>query len=1820
MTARELLSSLNKKGISVWAENGNLRFRGPKSAITSEIRSKLALAKSEILELLKVQEKEFPIIQHQSEDAEKPFPLTDLQGAYYVGRSEVYAHGGTSCHGYFELELPKLDVIRLTHCWNKLVKRHSMLRAVFLPNATQKILTDVPYYEIKEHDISILNKIDKKEKLQIIRDKMSHQHFDAEKWPLFDIEVSKDELHSILHVSIDLSIADYLSINILMKELGILYDDDNVILKQLEIDFHDIVIAENKINKHKNWERDRIYWKSRFDSFPDAPLLPIINKEEQQSRFVRRHIVLDAAKKESISRYAIKRSMNIGGALLAAYADIIGRWSTSSRFALNLTVLNRFPWHDDVMSLVGDFTSVNILEVERKKNETFTEFARGLQARLWEDLDHRLFSGVKVLRELSRERGTTVLMPVVFTNTVGVGTDQDSRSFFTKGRMIHGISQTPQVWLDCQVMEAGGELHVQWDSLEDIFPAGVLDNMFSAFCEKIYMLAEQDDAWDMPTSIPLPENQTQSRVLANATAKGYQYENLYTSFERQAFLTPENLAVISDEKCLTYHELYLFAGGVCQQLLEEGIKPEENVAILLEKGWKQPVAVLGALAAGATYVPLDPTWPQNRLALILKEANIRFILSEVSQADSYSKLGNFILIPVDTELKVPPIGKPVSPEKTAYIIYTSGSTGTPKGVVISHASASNTIQDINQRFEVTEHDRILAVSRLSFDLSVFDIFGPLSRGGAVIIPRQDSIADPAGWVDAIKRFGGTLWNSVPALFEMVLEYGENTNSVPKTLRLVLLSGDRIPLTLPGRAWNLLPDVKLHSLGGATEASIWSIHFPITEVSSSWPSIPYGKPLANQKFYVLNELMEECPDFVPGDLYIGGKGLADGYFNDPKRTQEAFIKANGERIYKTGDIGCMLPDGNIRFLGRKDFQVKIRGHRIELGEIESKIREIKGIDNAVAIVQVENNGNKHISAFAVPEHDENSEDVIIWNDVTHSAEGATQKWLEDTNIPLLYKFFDQLDEGALMAMREALCQMNAFSSEKWYTTEELLSTLPIPEKHSRLFCRILDILCKHSYLEKQGNMYGNLKYANREMLIQEWDKLDLLQEEFHYGKDLMELLRRGAMHFGGVLTDREDPLQLLFPEGRTDFALAIQFNYTGNRMNNILTSAILTLTRQFSKHSPLRIFEVGAGVGGTSNALIPMLPAEKCKYTYTDLSTFFLNAAQERYKSYPFMEYALFDINKAPEKQGIARGKADVVIACNVLHNAIIAIDMLRNLRGLLAPGGWFIFIETTGDNLSVTTSMEFLNELYHFEDERKKTNSPFLSAQRWAELLTEAGAERVAYFPGEGHPLARACQTVFIARFGGSGIGIQEEHILQYLREHLPEYMIPSHVNMISSLPITNNGKIDRNTLASFITSSTIVAKKTTTPKDTVELELIEIVKKLLSINNIEVEDDFYAAGGDSLLLTQLVAKIRDIFGNELLGWDETLRYAVQHPTIRSLADFIKNKRKEVETEKKIDEVSVEEKFEHNVIPLLLNEGIQDFPHIFLIPDGTATINGFNHLLQILNSEFKISALTPASVDSYLSIPADKLISTLAYRYASFIEKEDIKKVFICGSCMGGLVTLEVLNILESKNKIPDFVAVINSIKPPYIINDSLLVYLTFIQEIGINLSEIGINSVDIGNSVSAIIKNRNDIQEGAVLQNLKQDSSTYATCRIITAMSLDERLARTFELYNQYSGKAGTMSFSRLKGIFNIVEHSIKGVNYYIPKKINSKITLFRRTEEDLFLIPLGQRMNNFWKQYAQGGVNIIDVPGNHWTSMQKPGVENIAQFINKIGYRKTK
>jgi amino acid adenylation domain-containing protein len=311
-----------------------------------------------------------------------------------------------------------------------------------------------------------------------------------------------------------------------------------------------------------------------------------------------------------------------------------------------------------------------------------------------------------------------------------------------------------------------------------------------------------------------------------------------------------------------------------------------------------------------------------------------------------------------------PPGTAPEPGDLAYVIFTSGSTGEPKGVMIDHRGAAATVQDINARFQVGPADRVLALSALSFDLSVWDIFGVLAAGGTVIMPSRAGQHDPAHWSALVADHGVTIWNSVPALMQAWTASGSSGSA----LRLVLLSGDWIPVALPDAVRDAHPGAEVVSLGGATEASIWSVCFPIGEVPSEWTRIPYGRPLAGQTLHVYDERLEPCPVWATGEICIGGAGVAKGYWADPERTAERFVvhPRTGERLYRTGDRGRYLPGGDIEFLGRADHQVKVNGYRIELGEIEAALHDRAEV--AEALVTVETNpktGGRQLVACVVP---------------------------------------------------------------------------------------------------------------------------------------------------------------------------------------------------------------------------------------------------------------------------------------------------------------------------------------------------------------------------------------------------------------------------------------------------------------------------------------------------------------------------------------------------------------------------------------------------------------------------------------------------------------------------------------------------------------------------------------------------------------------------------------------------------------------------------------------------------------------------------------
>jgi len=467
-------------------------------------------------------------------------------------------------------------------------------------------------------------------------------------------------------------------------------------------------------------------------------------------------------------------------------------------------------------------------------------------------------------------------------------------------------------------------------------------------------------------------------------------------FERQAAHRPQALAVAGDRGKLTYGEVERRANQIARQLLALGVGRGDAVAVFLDRVPDMVPALLGVLKAGAAYLPLDADYPAERLQWILGSLGARVVLTESGRLGRLAALDLPVLAhavclgdgatppPAEAarfaawgtaDLERRPATAPhvqVEPEDAAYVIFTSGSTGRPKGVKLRHGAVVNVLQWVNRTFDVGERDRVLFITSLCFDLSVYDIFGLLAAGGVVRIAGKGTVRDPAGLLDLLRHEPITIWDSAPAALQQLAPLlpaaGEGEGS-GLNLRQVLLSGDWIPIDLPDAVRSAFPRARVAALGGATEAAIWSNHYPVGAVDPAWPSIPYGRPIDNARYHVLDPRLAPCPLGVAGDLYIGGDCLADGYAAQPDLTADRFVPdpcspRPGGRAYRTGDRARYLADGNLEFLGRLDQQVKIRGFRIELGEIEAVLAEHPEIRDSAVVVRTESDGRRRLVAAVV----------------------------------------------------------------------------------------------------------------------------------------------------------------------------------------------------------------------------------------------------------------------------------------------------------------------------------------------------------------------------------------------------------------------------------------------------------------------------------------------------------------------------------------------------------------------------------------------------------------------------------------------------------------------------------------------------------------------------------------------------------------------------------------------------------------------------------------------------------------------------------------
>ncbi|WP_405009714.1 non-ribosomal peptide synthetase [Kitasatospora sp. NBC_01539] len=921
----------------------------------------------------------------------EPFPLTELQGAYLVGASDLVELGGFLPSYYVELDMVNVDLSRAQQALDRVLRRHDHLRTVIDTEAgTQRVLTDgqTPSPRFTVTDLAGLDEDGRQAAILRTRERMCREGVDPADWPLFHVEVHRlRPRRARVHLSMSLLLLDGRGIRQVMDEWRAYYDDPTLQLPSQEPTYRDCRLELLAHQDTPHYQEQWSYWEERLDRLPDAPQLPLAVQPGAigSVRFTRRTHRLTRSQWQRLSAAFRHHRVLPTTALCHVFAETLGAWALSPHFSLNLLHQNWASTRPHMAEVVGQFGATLPLEVDLGRSGDFWERARQLQRQVWKDLQNADVAGVKITRELAARRGWTsrAALPYVFTSTLKAGgTDSapagNSRPR-TACREVASDLRTPQVLIDNQLHDGpDGGVDCIWDVVDEAFPSGLPDLMFEAYGRMLDLLAGPSGAETRPDPVPAAHRHLIAHL--NGPVQAPPAERLEDGFLRQAALRPEGTAVMTTQRTLTYGEVEGRSRAVACRLGAEGVGRGDVVPVVMNKGWEQVVAALGVLRAGAAYCPVDAELPSERIAHLLDECSARVVLVQSSAESRIGVLGPRPLICVDR--LEPAAGQTCArvgdPADLAYIIYTSGSTGRPKGVMIEHQAAVNTVQDINDRLALTCQDRVFGISSLSFDLSVWDVFGTLAAGAALVLPDATHRPDPAGWADSAVRHGATVWNSVPALVQMLAEVLEQR---PRTLlppvRAFLMSGDWIPTHLPDRLRAHWPDARIIAMGGATEASIWSNIYEIDRMDPAWRSIPYGVPLRNQTMKVLDHRLELRAPWAVGSIHIGGTGLGRGYWQDTGRTAERFIRhpATGERLYTTGDLGCYRPDGTIEFLGREDRQLKIQGFRVEPGEVEAAICEHPGVRECV-VTGTATPGGVRLVALVVADENEDIDSAAL----------------------------------------------------------------------------------------------------------------------------------------------------------------------------------------------------------------------------------------------------------------------------------------------------------------------------------------------------------------------------------------------------------------------------------------------------------------------------------------------------------------------------------------------------------------------------------------------------------------------------------------------------------------------------------------------------------------------------------------------------------------------------------------------------------------------------------------------------------------------------
>jgi amino acid adenylation domain-containing protein len=1404
----------------------------------------------------------------------------------------------------------ELDRTSLERALGVIVERHESLRTRFVEVEGEpfQVIEPDSRIELALEDMSGGEESGQQERVQEALRNEAKKPFDLRRGPLLRVKLLRlgAQDHVLLRTMHHI-VSDGWSESVFNHELMVLYEAfvegrENP-LRPLRVQYADFALWQRRWLEGGALDRGLSYWKEQLAGIPARLELPADRARPAMQTFGGEvcSLTLSSEQVAGLKRLSQDHQSTLYMTFLAVFGMLLSRYSGQDDIVVGSPIANR--QEEQLEALIGFFVNSLVMRVRPRGEMSFGELLSQVRQTALAAYEHQDVPFERLVEELSPERSlnTTPLFQVMFAlQNAPMGQQQLNQ---LEVNPVRGGEWRVRFDLEVHAFERGGEITVSWLYNRDLFERWRMEQMGRHYVRMLEAVVREPGCAVGRVEMLSATERHQLLYEWNDTATAFPADKcVHELFEEQVARTPDAVAVIFEGEELNYAQLNARANRLAHYLRELGVKPDERVAICLERGFEMIVALLAVLKAGGAYVPLDPDYPIERLRLMLQDAEPVALLTQTELRELLSGIDGKLPVVVlkdaaawesypEKDLDCATID--LTPDRLAYVIYTSGSTGVPKGVMVEHRAIVRLVRNTNY-VQLSPDDVIAQASNASFDAATFEIWGALLAGARLVNIKKDTLLSPTDLARDIQKNKITTLFLTTALFNQI---ASDAVEAFANFRYLLFGGERVE---PRWVERVLGQVKVEHLlhvYGPTETITYATWHEVKAVEEG-KTVPIGRPISNTRVYILDAQGEPVPVGVAGELYIGGVGVARGYLNRPELTTEKFVKdpftddPNG-RMYRTGDLARWLPDGNIEFLGRNDFQVKIRGFRIELGEIEAALRSDVRVQDAVVTVEGEGE-EKRILGYVVAGTEEPEQD------------SQKTEFIED---------WRQLYEGLYGQGRDAAGDLNLTGWQSSYSGEM------IPVEEMRIWIeetvsqlrglnprRVLEVGCG------TGLLLTRLA-ANCESYI----GIDFSQEVLRQLKgylssrpDLSHVqLREGMAHELSFLGDDSVDLVILnsivqyFPG--TDYLLqaleqAVRVTKKGG---HIFVGDVRNLALQDAFHASVQLYKAGADTTllelrrlvrqgkrkekellidaelfaelGRSWKKVGRVKAGLKKGDYdNELSRFRYNVVLEIGEK---EEIAAPDRWVDWDKDGAWRGRLEEMLALR--PESGVGVRGIRDARTAWAVEAVRLIDGEASDVSNAVQLKELCAEVSGEDPNAVMQWAAHLGVEYCWRGFGKDGIYEAIFNP---HWQRREIRTEpprqSYRKFGNSparnmaegGLG---QVLRDNLRSKLPEYMVPATVIVLEAWPLTPNGKLDRKALPAPEMVSTAAWRAPRTPQEEI---LCSLFAEVLGLEKAGLDDHFFDLGGHSLMATRLVSRIRTTLGVEL-----AIRTLFEFPTVGEL-------------------------------------------------------------------------------------------------------------------------------------------------------------------------------------------------------------------------------------------------------------------------------------------------------------------------------------------------